>query len=296
VSAQERLVLPKTQSDSVIVAGFAQGHMSLASNVQVVTDLQVMDRLAAQTLLIQPLGPVAGVLVCGLPAGAALRPAVSTTLLMAFAGAVADAFVQQQLTAADPSQIPVEYLQQRVREVTHEVNNPLAIVQNYLHVLSLKLDEDAPVQADITTIGTELTRVAHIVEKYSEIGLTSDLLAQSVDVNDILTQLVSVIRGGQVDISFELQLDPAMPQVVLSPDSLKQVIINLVKNATEALRGTVAVNKTLRIETTAAVNVGGQEFIEIAITDNGPGISPEIRQHLFLAENSTKAGGQVDWV
>lgn len=292
VSEQENLVLSVAQLDSVIATGFSQQRMSVVSTARVVIDLQVMDRLAAVALMIVPLGDTAGVLACGLPAGEGSQPAISTTLMMAFASAVSEAHAQQCLATTNSEQIPLEYLQQRVREVTHEVNNPLAIVQNYLHVLSLKLDEDAPVQADIVTIGEELARVASIVGKYGEIGQTADLLSQSADVNEILTQLVSVVQGGQVDITIELQLDPGMPQITVSPDSLKQVIINLVKNATEALRGLPIADKLLRIETTAAVNVGGKEYIEIAIIDNGPGIDPVIRQHLFLPENSTKTGGE----
>jgi len=292
VSEQENLVLSVAQSDSVIAAAFTQRCMSVVSDVRVVIDLQVMDRLKAVALMIVPLGDAAGVLACGLSASNSLRPPVSTTLMTAFASAASDAYAQQCLAATERAQISLEYLQQRVMEVTHEVNNPLAIVQNYLHVLSLKLDDEAPVQADIVTIGAELTRVASIVGKYAEIGKTADLLSQSVDVNEVLTQLVSVVQGGQVDIEVELQLDPAMPEVVLSPDSLKQVILNLVKNATEALQGAPISNKLLRIETTAAVNVGGREYIEIAMTDNGPGIDPMVRQHLFLPENSTKTGGE----
>jgi len=292
VSEQEDLVLSMARNDSAIAVGYTRRRMSVVSAARVVVDLQVMDRLGAESLLIVPLGVAAGVLACGLPAGGDSAGVVSTTLMMAFASAASDAFAQQCLAAAEDDQIPLEYLQQRVREVTHEVNNPLTIVQNYLHVLSLKLDEDTPVQADIVTIGAELTRVANIVGKYSGIGKAAGLLAQAVDVNDILTQLVSVVRGGQVDINMALQLDPAMPQIVLSPDSLKQVIINLIKNATEALQGTTITDKTLRIETTAAVNVGGREYIEIAIIDNGPGIDPVIRKHLFLANNSTKKSAQ----
>lgn len=264
-----------------------------ADTATALVDVQLLDRLSAQAVLLLPLGSEAGVLVCALDMGVTDRPLPARRLLAGFAAAARQAYVDSQSSDAASAMLPVAYVRQRVSEVTHEVNNPLAIVQNYLHTLSMKLDEDAPVQVDIATIGSELMRVSSIVEKYAQIGTTADLLVAVTDINQVLKQLLGVFRGGSTDIDFVLELDPAMPQVTLAADSLKQVIVNLVKNAVEALQDT-AVNaqndKRLLIQTSSAVNVGGTQYVEIAITDNGPGISPLVRQRLFQPDNSTKGG------
>jgi len=135
-------------------------------------------------------------------------------------------------------------------------------------------------------------RVSSIVGKYAQIGLVDVQPRVPVDINLILRQLTGVFSGGQGDVAYVLELDDAMPSVTLSADSFKQVVINLLKNAVEAFHSVPSQGKRLLIQTYSAVNVGGTQYVEIAITDNGPGISPAIKSRLFEPNITTKEGGR----
>ncbi|MCB1646964.1 MAG: HAMP domain-containing histidine kinase [Pseudomonadales bacterium] len=250
-------------------------------------DRQTNDRLGGGGMLLVPFGQQ-GVLAFGVAAATGGHQ-TDPVLLNSFSEAAADFLAYRTADEQEPA-IPVSLFRQRVSEVTHEVNNPLAIVQNYLKTLSMKLDEDAPVQSDIQTIGQEIMRVSTIVRKYGQIGATEDMLVATINVNDIIRQLTSVMQGSREDISFTLDLDETMPGVTLAPDSLKQILVNLMKNSAEALSQTERATPQIRVSTCGAVNLGGTRYVEVTIADNGPGIPPEVESRLFEANNSSKSG------
>jgi len=275
------LSLPHDSQRSQIAKCYQTGETITAEReaLSSIVEKQLLQRLGTDACCLLSLGAQGGVLACGL----GKNQSVNEGLLDHFQSAVA-----QHLSHEKPH-IELEYVHARVSEVTHEVNNPLAIVQNYLHTLSLKIDEDSPVQADIKTISKEMLRVAGIVKKYGQIGRQEDLLKEEVCVNELLDELIKIFRGGHESIKFNIHLDSAMPQVAITPDSFKQVIVNLVKNAVEAI-GTQP-DGQIEISSHGSINFGGDQFIEILVSDNGPGIPLEIRDKLFQANNSSKGTG-----
>ncbi len=250
-----------------------------------IVDKQILDRLGTLAVRLLPLGENLGVV------------AIGVNQLLDIPGMLLDAYrqgvtAQIGLTQADEVlMLDAGLVRKQVREVTHEVNNPLAIAQNFLRTLSLKLDEDSPVQADIETISREMMRVSGIVKKYDQIGRQEAPIAEEVNVNDILEQLTSVFRGGYEEVQFETVYDKGMPFVSIIPDNLKQVIVNLVKNAVEALEDVTGAK--VGITTHGSINLGGDQYIEILIMDNGPGIPLPLRDKLFRPNNSAKGGAHA---
>jgi signal transduction histidine kinase len=82
-------------------------------------------------------------------------------------------------------------------------------------------------------------------------------------------------------------MDEELPPIVTRANALKQVIINLIKNAVEAM-GEAG---TLTVKTEDYVYLSDKEYIEISIADSGPGIPPHILVHLFEPVTSTKGKG-----
>ncbi|MGK0339873.1 MAG: signal transduction histidine kinase [Candidatus Azotimanducaceae bacterium] len=260
-----------------------------------IVDKQILSRLATGALWILPLGS-AGVAICGIkPISAneyiADQSAViigqDEFLMGVFTDACSAILVSE--AASKSVLIDVDQVQRQVRELTHEVNNPLAIVQNYLKMLSLKLGDESPVQTDIRTISSEMLRIGGIIQKYADIGIDVSNELLPVDVNGLLQGLTGVFRGSQPNVSFSFELDVAMPPILSSVDHLKQVVVNLLKNAAEVLEEQV--DAQICISTSSQMNLGGQHYVEILIQDNGPGIPTEIYQNLFSANNSGKGLG-----
>jgi signal transduction histidine kinase len=83
------------------------------------------------------------------------------------------------------------------------------------------------------------------------------------------------------------RLDSELPRLTTQRDKLKQIVLNLLKNAAEAMPE----GGTVTIGTRDHVNRDGQSYVEIVVSDTGPGMPPEIMENLFKPVASTKGGG-----
>jgi signal transduction histidine kinase len=256
-----------------------------------IVDQQLVGLAKAEALLCVPLlaaGEVTGALAFGV-LKRNTEPLVSLHgLLERFAELVGEHYERRLIASAlskeSPRGIDHEYLQVRAREVTHEINNPLSVVQNYMKILSLKLGEDSSVQSDLKTISEEINRISGIVKKFSQIASESEIGASVLNLNEVVNDIVGVFRGSAPDVRFVLRLEDNIPRLDVSRDSIKQVLVNLLKNALEAMgnKGNIVVT------TTAGVNLGGEIYVEILVSDDGPGISREARERLFREVNTSK--------
>ncbi len=177
-------------------------------------------------------------------------------------------------------------LEQRIREVQHEVRNPLSIMNNYLGILSHKLDNDKPAQEDVQTIKSEIERINLILNRLTEKEIPAETISP-IDINSIISDLTHVFQSSlftSKNIQISLELDSSIKALPSNANTLKQIYTNLIKNAVEALPA----NGQLMVYTQDNVNVDGKEHIEISVTDNGPGIDTQILPKLFSPVDSTK--------
>lgn len=182
-------------------------------------------------------------------------------------------------------------LQNRIHEVIHEASNPLSIINNYLEILSYKLDDDSPALEDIDTIKSEIMRVSSIINRLAE-PVDTVVTLTSVNINELITNLTQMFNTSllsEKNIEITLDLDDTLSPLFGDPNALKQIYTNLVKNAVEALPA----NGKIMVYTLDSVNVDGQENIEISVADNGPGIEPRILSSLFSPVESTKGEGHA---
>ncbi|MGE3540257.1 MAG: ATP-binding protein [Candidatus Tectimicrobiota bacterium] len=164
--------------------------------------------------------------------------------------------------------------------VAHEVNNPLAIVKTAIRIIRKQSQKDDLADTNLEVIEEEINRVSRIIQ---------DLLAfsrpirpdQSVELNTVLRGLQGLLECSLRDkqIALHLQLEPDLPQVPLSADHLKQVVLNIVRNAEDAM----AAGGTLLMQTARH-----EKGVELSITDTGCGISAEYLEHLFDPFFTTK--------
>ncbi len=177
-------------------------------------------------------------------------------------------------------------LESHVREVVHEVRNPLSIMNNYLEILGYKLEADHPAQADLKTIKAEIQRASSILERLSQPSLPVEESALA-DINALISDLTLVFQTSicaASKITIKLQLDKQIRPVMSNENALKQIYTNLIKNAVEALPA----NGKIMVYTQDNVNVDGKEHIEISISDDGPGISPDTLPKLFSPVETRK--------
>jgi len=185
------------------------------------------------------------------------------------------------------------------RRVVHEVNNPLGIIKNYIKILGLKLSGEDPAQEELKIISEELDRVALIVRELSGFSEPQAGPREPVDINGLLSDLVKITRESlmrDAKIKVHLNLEPSLPTVLSEKNGLKQVFINLIKNAVEAMpQGgglyihTRRLGSSVQTQTEQDVE-GAFDSVEIRIQDEGPGIPDAIRSRLFEPFVTTKRG------
>jgi signal transduction histidine kinase len=171
----------------------------------------------------------------------------------------------------------------------HEANNPLAIIKNYLQVLSIRLGDEGGVQDQLSILSEEIERVASIILRMRDITPTQEVAHGVVDVNELIRDLIGVFRVSHFvtrGIRAEIQLDDSTPPVLTNRNSLKQILTNLIKNAVEAMpEGGV-----LTVSSRDKVNIDGIQYVELRLADTGPGIAEEVLDSVFRPVKSTKGG------
>jgi signal transduction histidine kinase/HD-like signal output (HDOD) protein len=185
------------------------------------------------------------------------------------------------------------------RKVAHEVNNPLGIIKNYIRILGLKLSSEDPAQEELRIISEELNRVANIVRKLSDFSEPEVTQTEPVDVNALLSDLIKITRESLMSnfkVNVQVKLEPSLPTIFSEKNGLKQVFINLIKNAVEAMPQ----GGNLYIQTRHISNAfqdqlkhdvaDASDSVEITIRDEGPGIPDSIRSRLFEPFVTSKSG------
>ncbi len=209
-------------------------------------------------------------------------------LLMRFVNEVAHTISVGSLTDKSPTKHhdKAAQLEQKIRETLHEVRNPLSIMNNYLGILSYKLENDKPAQEDVGTIKSEIERISQILNNLNETEtLTNE--TSPVDINAIIADLSHIFQTSlfaSKNIQISLDLDERINTLQSNANALKQIYTNLIKNAVEALPA----NGQLMVYTQDYVNVDGKEHIELSVADDGPGISTDILPQLFSPVETTK--------
>lgn len=281
LSDRPSVVATSYQANKARVIGAADKDIKVA-------DLQILKALAKPALLCDPVdykGKVVALLVFGVNESGAAAYLQETPLR----NTLHQLYIEQEVEASYSAINNQEfYYQQKIREAVHEANNPLGIIKNYLKILSLKQEKDSGLNEELKVIETEIERVRQILNKLGSNSEAEDK-ENSLDLNKIITGINKVFSGSipdEQDIKIELDLDPNLPFVFGKENSLKQILINLLKNAVEACVD----NGLIKIETRSNFNMNQVNYVMINISDNGPGITESIMQNLFKPGNTSKTG------
>jgi HD-like signal output (HDOD) protein/signal transduction histidine kinase len=183
--------------------------------------------------------------------------------------------------------VVAEY-QEASRKIVHEVNNPLSIIKNYLSVLDSKLEQQELVSNEISILNQEIDRVSQIVRGLAD--LKPETPAPFAEVNRVIRDVARLFRDTEyapASVKIVVQTQDLPTEIDIAPDPLKQILVNLVKNAVEAVHST----GEIQIVNNGHVNRDGTLYVEVCVIDNGSGIPPEILSHLFHPLKSSKGDG-----
>lgn len=180
--------------------------------------------------------------------------------------------------------------------IAHEINNPLQSLQNCLNLVGRKQLNSQERTKYIQLAQAELARLMAIVRQMLEFYRPGVRDLVLTDVNDLLHKILDLVHLQLTDAHIEVILDfsPDLPSILIVPDQMMQVFLNLILNAVQAMPE----GGWLRIKTSTILESGGESGkakptrgVEILFCDNGPGVPAEIREHLFEPDISSKQSG-----
>jgi len=178
-------------------------------------------------------------------------------------------------------------------QITHEIRNPLSSLSLNTELLQERLErgiseatDRAEAMALLKSMAREMDRLAEITEEYLRFARQPKPAPGPVDLNDAVDELLDFmaaeLAAGGVSASRELAAD--LPRVRADPGQLRQVLLNLVRNAREA----AGHGGHLKLRTRAEA---GHHVVMLEVEDDGPGIPAELKSHLFEPFFSTKERG-----
>lgn len=159
--------------------------------------------------------------------------------------------------------------------VAHEVRNPLGIIRASVQLLEDAQCDKARIKEAADVIKQEIDRLDKVIKALLDFGRPSKPTLVRADLNELLQDVVLFTNrfARQSDVHIEQRLAEDLPLVYGDPDQLKQVFLNLVTNAVQAMD---ASGGTITISTRAT-----GEYVEVSVADDGPGISTEDAPKVF---------------
>jgi two-component system nitrogen regulation sensor histidine kinase GlnL len=181
-----------------------------------------------------------------------------------------------------------------VRQLAHEIKNPLGGLRGAAQLLERELLDPA-LREYTRVIISEADRLTHLLD--SMLGPGRPPAKQLINVHEILERVYHLLRSEAPEgVTVDRDYDPSLPPLTVDPNHIIQAMLNLGRNAIQALSGGNVPSPRLVLRTRAVTNasVGAQRHrlvASIQFEDNGPGVLPEIRDTIFYPLVSGRADG-----
>jgi two-component system sensor histidine kinase DctS len=181
--------------------------------------------------------------------------------------------------------------------LAHELNQPLAAISSYttgaLNVLGRAADSGAAINPELLKPALEQAsvqarRAGQIIRSVHEFVKKREPERQLVDIGELVDGIGALIeiQANKFFVAIQASIPPGLPAVSADRMMLEQVLLNLTRNAIEAMQDVAPERRVLRI--TAAIEAGK---VTVAVIDHGHGIAPEVAERLYSPFFSTKAEG-----
>jgi two-component system, LuxR family, sensor kinase FixL len=177
--------------------------------------------------------------------------------------------------------------------IAHELNQPLTAVANYAQACDRLLGMPDPdieeIREALKQITTQAVRAGDIIRRLRALARNDIMKREPTDINVLIGELMELIQldAKTHDVHFRTDLAAQLPQVEVDRAQVQQVVLNLVRNAIEALAETTRTPRQFTVRTQELAD----RTVEIAVCDNGPGVSQTIAPRLFDPFCTSKTHG-----
>ena len=178
-----------------------------------------------------------------------------------------------------------------VKGLAHEIKNPLGGIKGSAQLLAKELP--GPTLREYTSIIIEETdRLTGLVDRM--LGPNTLPVKSRKSIHEIIERVAKLLEMESSNCSIKRDYDPSLPEIEIDHELLVQAILNIAKNALQALdnKDSGEITFKTRVERQFTINGKRHRFvIRVDISDNGGGIQSEIREHLFYPMISKRVGG-----
>lgn len=180
---------------------------------------------------------------------------------------------------------------QMVAVLAHELRQPLTIIHNSVQAAQFLLEAGRIAEAT-QSLKPALSQVANagdIINRLRDFTRKSTPRSTAVDLNALIGEIATLvdIDARRRRVTLELDLHPDLPRVQADPVQIQQVLMNLMRNALDALDAAPRGERLLRVATAPA----GGHGVAVVVADTGPGLAPEAAERLFQPFYTTKDSG-----
>jgi signal transduction histidine kinase len=170
--------------------------------------------------------------------------------------------------------------------IAHELNNPLTSVTGFAELVMDELDAASPLRSDLDLVMREARRARDVVRRLLDFARQSESAHANASLNKVVEDVTALTRhlihANGVELNLNLQED--LPWVLMDENQMKQVLLNLVHNALQAMPE----GGTLEITTKSAQKVG-RDGVMVSVKDNGVGIPAEDQPRIYEPFFTTKS-------
>jgi signal transduction histidine kinase len=175
--------------------------------------------------------------------------------------------------------------------VAHEVGNPLSTISGYTQILMAGVDNEAERLEYMEAILNQTGRIQKILKELLDYSRPSQGLSETLDLSLHIPRVMSMLETqrvfSRVKSTFLAESAKAPFLVAMDRDHLAQIIVIIALNAAQAMEGQKEPEPELKVSLSR-----GAGYIILTITDNGPGMSPEVRRRVYDPFFTTKVPGQ----
>ncbi len=175
--------------------------------------------------------------------------------------------------------------------VGHEILNPLNIISMRMQFLEMTEKLPDKVKEGFVTMFKQIDRIVKITKDLSQFSRISKRDMVKKDMNQLMEHILSLVipRLRVEQVTLETELQPDLPQILMEPDRIEQVVMNIINNAVDALEGRE--NKVIRVAS-GFTRRESRDYLKLTISDNGMGIPRENIDKLFDPFFTTKDPGK----
>jgi signal transduction histidine kinase/type II secretory pathway pseudopilin PulG len=182
--------------------------------------------------------------------------------------------------------------------IAHDFNNLLSVIRMSGKLIGRATKQDADLQENVADIEQAVLQGKNVVGSMLGYARTENEPAGPVDLGSVVEETVSLLSKEFLSgITLTLELDRHIPPVDIGRGQIDQVLLNLIVNASEAMHGKGKLKISLHLRDTLPERnfvlrpESSLRYVELAVTDSGPGLAPEILERVFEPFFTTKRSG-----